>query len=657
MTENKENLCESCGFQLDETEKSLNNNLCNACTLNSTINPPFESIVCALADGFFMKRIGINDPELALKKSWEMVTNLPYWKEAEDQWVDLKDLKNGFLTTFEKCRVMRMISSRISVAEKSLFAQNPPDIFISHSWNGPDKELVDPLVKALKKKGYKVWYDKDIGLKPGELEKYLKDAILKSKSCVAIICKEYFKGDYTRLELEMLFKHKEKKHIIPIWWSDVNSDYLKKQAFCGDQILKSAGISWENCNKDISILVEKLHSYLISSQESEIYNIPIYKNTPLMKYLNIVRENQSPFIRSKSIPTIPDIYDYSKIRVEVDKTVFRSIESTMRDLSTRFIPLLGSPGSGKTHTYLAYLNYRDNDENIRYHEIAKKCNFIYISAALEDDIFKHIYKFLIKQIGKKGIKDFAQKFTEKYSKKTKAYKKSVFGDSTEQLIKEVIRIYPGIFTDCVKALIILGLKGKHALIAERWLVGEILTKEELDLLNITGNLTESDIILAMLKLYTENTENINVFYFDDLDIPFRLKGEKALQIFMFILMRLYNELRNMVIIIASPKKIWPLLLDQFDIALRSRCEPECELKNLSFMDAKLFYLKKMELFWEDHHLKFLEDLSSSLPNKYQFFPLNEEIIKKINNKAEGNPRQFIKLVNNTIEKVLTSNFN
>ncbi|MHA1822194.1 MAG: hypothetical protein ACTSU2_16955 [Promethearchaeota archaeon] len=40
------------------------------------------------------------------------------------------------------------------------------------------------------------------------------------------ICKEYFEGENTQNELEMLFNLKNKKRIFPFWWEDVNHFFL-----------------------------------------------------------------------------------------------------------------------------------------------------------------------------------------------------------------------------------------------------------------------------------------------------------------------------------------------------------------------------------------------------------------------------------------------
>ncbi|GAG35761.1 unnamed protein product, partial [marine sediment metagenome] len=108
--------------------------------------------------------------------------------------------------------------------------------------------------------------------------------------------------------------------------------------------------------------------------------------------------------------------------------------------------------------------------------------------------------------------------------------------------------------------------------------------------------------------------------------------------------RLYNEVKGLVIITAVLKEIWPRILEIADAPLRSRMEPEQELKPFSLNDLKIFFSKSMEAFWEDNNLN---------PPLYPLFPLNEKLIEMIYEKTQGNPRNSIKLCRRFIDKVVT----
>ncbi|MHA1412752.1 MAG: hypothetical protein ACTSO4_09045 [Promethearchaeota archaeon] len=120
-------------------------------------------------------------------------------------------------------------------------------------------------------------------------------------------------------------------------------------------------------------------------------------------------------------------------------------------------------------------------------------------------------------------------------------------------------------------------------------------------------------------------------------------GEVAEQKFLEILKRLYNEVKGLVIIIAVLKEIWPRILEIADQPLRSRMEPEQELKPFSLNDLKIFFSKSMEAFWDENNLN---------PPLYPLFPLNEKLIELIYEKTKGNPRDSIKLCRRFIDMIV-----
>jgi hypothetical protein len=101
--------------------------------------------------------------------------------------------------------------------------------------------------------------------------------------------------------------------------------------------------------------------------------------------------------------------------------------------------------------------------------------------------------------------------------------------------------------------------------------------------------------------------------------------------------------KGLVITIAVLKEIWPRIIEIADAPLRSRMEPEQDLKPFSLNDLKIFFSKSMESFWEDNNLN---------PPLYPLFPLNEKLIELIYEKTKGNPRNSIKLCRRFIDKVV-----
>ncbi|MHA1339436.1 MAG: leucine-rich repeat domain-containing protein [Promethearchaeota archaeon] len=277
--------CVACGLPLEENDildfnkSDLKNQilnptsdliLCRNCTNDYSSLPIFKLVLFSIAYGYFINNKGIKDNLSALKQAFAYLIQLPYWKTRQDEIVPIEN--TDLINEFKEIKDINDFINNIFSSEQSDIDIELPDIFISHSWKGPDAELVEPLVKALKERGYNVWYDKEMGIEPGNIEEYLKDAIMTSKNCIPIICKQYFEGKYTHDELVMLYNIKEQKHIIPVWFDDVDKDFLKKQGELGRYIIETTGITWKNAGRDINILADELERLILSAEDIEDYN-------------------------------------------------------------------------------------------------------------------------------------------------------------------------------------------------------------------------------------------------------------------------------------------------------------------------------------------------------------------------------------------------
>ena len=372
-------------------------------------------------------------------------------------------------------------------------------------------------------------------------------------------------------------------------------------------------------------------------------------------YLDVLREAPIlPFSNFVSRGDIPDKIDISRPRSYIDREIYRLVRQTYRDRSARLIPILGSAGTGKTHAYHSFKdkereNRKKLEENAEAEEIDTSqleptdWTIIYIpSPPASIRVLLHVYTCIIEDVGPEILDIVSERLVkEKWGgKKGGLFQKP----KIEEVIQKGIREFPGVFADCVKALVTYQLDKSKKALAERWLLGEDLQPEELSELGINSVVEEDDVCLAMIKIITENLDRVLILYFDELESPYRMLGEVAERKFLEILKRLYNEVKGIVIIIAVLKEIWPRILEIADAPLRSRMEPEQDLKPFSLNDLKIFFSKSMEVFWEDNNLN---------PPLYPLFPLNEKLIEIIYEKTLGNPRNSIKLCRRFIDKVVT----
>lgn len=371
-------------------------------------------------------------------------------------------------------------------------------------------------------------------------------------------------------------------------------------------------------------------------------------------YLDVLRDAPIlPFSNFVSRGDIPDKVDIARPRAYIDREVYRLVQQTYRDKSSRLIPILGSAGTGKTHAYHSFkdkerenrkkLESTDELEEIDASKIATSTDWtiVYVpSPPASIRVLLHVYTCIIEELGAELLDIVSEKLVKKWG----GGKKGLFQKpKIDEVIQKGIREFPGVFADCVKALVTYQLAKNKKPLAERWLLGEDLEDEELSELGINSVLEDDDICLSLIKIITENLDKVLILYFDELESPYRMLGETAERKFLEILKRLYNEVKGLVISIAVLKEIWPRIIEIADAPLRSRMEPEQELKPFSLNDLKIFFSKSMEAFWDDNNLN---------PPLYPLFPLNEKLIEMIYEKTKGNPRNSIKLCRRFIDKVV-----
>ncbi|MHA1818934.1 MAG: leucine-rich repeat domain-containing protein [Promethearchaeota archaeon] len=300
----KYSFCEACGLKF---QPKANETLCPICTDNYTMEPDFEDVLFSLAYGHFMLNLGFKNPEIALRKAFKKATQFKYWANKKDEYRQYQDLlENNFdslLNKFLGLLSYIKLGNRIADLKNELNIEADKfDIFISHSWDGAESELVLPLVEALKGLDYTIWFDKDLGLDPGDVKDYLKAAINDSKYCIPIFCKSYFEKENTLFELENILALKKKKNIFPIWFSDIDTDFLKSQGDLGKEALKCSAITWKNAGEDLNAVIKKLEEFIEASQEIEEYSgVKLYeRDVNVLKYFERIIGEAIPEIPSES---------------------------------------------------------------------------------------------------------------------------------------------------------------------------------------------------------------------------------------------------------------------------------------------------------------------------------------------------------------------
>ncbi len=336
--------------------------------------------------------------------------------------------------------------------------------------------------------------------------------------------------------------------------------------------------------------------------------------------LEILRENP-PFKRFISRGDIPDEIDVEGPHKDVDKAVTKIIKLTLLDKVPRLQPILGNAGMGKTH-YFWVLRNMEQDED--------KWKSIYIpSPPAPVRMMLHFYTCLIDECGNWLIDTVSRNLVERYYVKKGIFQRG----SLKETLSKAISDYPGIMSDIVKALIIYQLDDSKRDLAKRWLFGENLSEEELTMLGIKGVIESDDIALAAMKILVGLAPKTIVFFIDEIESVYNIYGEEGERKFLETIKKIYNELKNVVIIFSCLEDIWDRVLSSADSTVRDRIEQPVKLRAFQKEDLQEFIERAMALYWDKQNMAIPEN---------KIFPFTEDDIAQIYEESKGIPRKAIR---------------
>ena len=207
--------------------------------------------------------------------------------------------------------------------------------------------------------------------------------------------------------------------------------------------------------------------------------------------VNLLAENIAilPFNRAVSkynIEEDPSLDIVTMNRKVIDYKISRLIRTTNIDQTARFLPIIADAGCGKTHYYWV-LKSRENSTKIPY-------KTVYVSSpAVPYRLFHHIYTCLVEEIADEGF--FMQIVSILAEELNIDLDDPQYSENPSYLIAKILPTFPGIFSDCVKALVYLkiyGIQNNKGSLALRWLLGEGLTEEEQKQLQVHSILEQDD---------------------------------------------------------------------------------------------------------------------------------------------------------------------
>mgnify|MGYP006282498473 CR=1 FL=1 len=346
-----------------------------------------------------------------------------------------------------------------------------------------------------------------------------------------------------------------------------------------------------------------------------------------------------PFNRAVSKYNIDESVELDIVtssRKVIDYKIARLIKMIAIDQSTRFQPIIGEAGSGKTHYYHILKDLEGEKCKIPF-------RVVYVSSPPGTyRLFHHIYSCLVDEIGDEA---FFMHISNVILGEIGIDPRSISNKTDPNvLMAQILPTFPGIFADSIKCLMLLRIYGsRHPIgaLALRWLLGECLTEDEQKILQIHSILEQDDVCLAMIKIICDLSGFILLFYFDEMESPYRTYGPEAQKKFFSYIKRLYNELRNSLIITACLKYIWEDIVNTADVPTLQRMEVELEFDRFNAEDLKSYYLRAMDVFWKR---------TGQISPSDEYYPLSSQILQNIYDSCEGNQRKCIKYINQRIEE-------
>jgi len=316
----------------------------------------------------------------------------------------------------------------------------------------------------------------------------------------------------------------------------------------------------------------------------------------------------------------------SKVSIfHINEILLNLINLTKLDKTSRILPILASSEIEKTQFYDLL---KDKEED---------CKIIYIpNPPPYVRIYFHVYTCIIEEFRLNILKEISEKLLNKYINKNE----TVLESRLIEILQRGSKDFLGRHFDCFKVLMIYNLDNKRKDLAMQWLLGEEITQNDLEKINIKSKVEEDVNSLEMIKLISEFSDQTIVLYFDDIEMPYINYGEKAEIKILESLKRLHHDIKELIIIMMSLKKFWYKIINVIGHSFYSILEPEQDFFDLNGL--KKFIQIAMDIYWVQNDLR---------PPINPYFPLNPKILDTYYKKTNGNIRNFLTLCTNSIEKI------
>ncbi len=392
----------------------------------------------------------------------------------------------------------------------------------------------------------------------------------------------------------------------------------------------------------------------------------LYENKKA-ELINILKIGVNPFKKFVSTGEIKEDLGLVKSR----KSIIQRIITIIKEENNFILPIIGDVGIGKTHLFWTLKN------TLYYY------NTIYISL---DIVFKkffyNTYSEFIDAIGVEPLRYIINQLCDEWGALDKIYgffhvadiekvKKIGFQKLESKFEKDEIDA----LIDVINGIATHQLDPFKKIETEGWLLGELMNIRELSRLKLRYDLRKGKAAYIMLKLLIENSKLGTVLFIDDFEKIISIinpKDEDAEEV--FDPSWLYGQSQNpeeissqkllqKIIKLQSINGLRLIITLKFDQSLeeiKNRFQELSKDKIITFIEP--IYI---ENFTEDDIFDFyLSNIKHFLENigliklaneDFDYFPLNEQILRRIYSRSNGNPREIIKILIKIFNEIIFSN--
>ena len=178
------------------------------------------------------------------------------------------------------------------------------DVFISSSHE--DKRFVRRLVKELKSRGLKIWFDEDSVDVGKSLIDVIGEGIKSSRYVIAVLSKSYFKSPWAKAELKMLI-HKEihagELSLLPLWHHIDAKDVYDSFPFISDRFSIPSSVGMSKVAYSIMKRIRAPGTYPMFSRRLSNYLAEIELRSG--KRIQVIDINSSSIPRTAIMPGAP----------------------------------------------------------------------------------------------------------------------------------------------------------------------------------------------------------------------------------------------------------------------------------------------------------------------------------------------------------------